>query len=95
MATSPAASFYGTGGTLRQDSPSYVEREADQALYEALLRGAHLTHPLVSTFRAASVRVDGDPATRISLDGDLRAHLPLAVSRHPSTVRVIVGSGSH
>src|SRR5947208_12845935 len=39
MATSPAASFYGTGGTLRQDSPSYVERQADQDLYEALLRG--------------------------------------------------------
>src|SRR5438093_375072 len=32
-------SFYVTGGTLRQGAPSYVERQADRALYEGLLRG--------------------------------------------------------
>ena len=37
--TATAASFYVTGGTLRQDAPSYVERQADQDLYEGLLRG--------------------------------------------------------
>src|SRR5713101_5418347 len=31
--------FYVTGGTLRQDAPSYVERHADRDLYEGLLRG--------------------------------------------------------
>src|SRR5438876_4406456 len=31
--------FYVTGGTLRQDAPSYVERQADADLYQGLLRG--------------------------------------------------------
>src|SRR5437588_11034462 len=31
--------FYVTGGTLRQDAPSYVERKADSDLYEGLHRG--------------------------------------------------------
>jgi hypothetical protein len=34
-----AASFYVTGGTLRSDAPSYVERQADRDLYEGLTRG--------------------------------------------------------
>ncbi|HWC00222.1 MAG TPA: AAA-like domain-containing protein, partial [Bryobacteraceae bacterium] len=31
--------FYVTGGTLRPDAPSYVERQADRDLCEGLLRG--------------------------------------------------------
>src|SRR5256714_5024791 len=37
--TTPQASFYVTGGTLRQDAPSYVERQADKDLYDSLQRG--------------------------------------------------------
>jgi WD40 repeat protein len=32
-------SFYITGGTLRHDAPSYVERGADRGLFDGLLRG--------------------------------------------------------
>jgi WD40 repeat protein len=31
--------FFVTGGTLQQDAPSYVERQADRDLYEGLTRG--------------------------------------------------------
>src|SRR6266851_9868112 len=34
-----ASNFYVTGGTLRLDAPSYVERQADKDLYDGLLRG--------------------------------------------------------
>ena len=32
-------SFYVTGGTLRHDTPSYVERQADKDLYDGLTHG--------------------------------------------------------
>lgn len=34
-----STSFYVTGGTLRPDAPSYLERRADRGLYEGLVRG--------------------------------------------------------
>src|SRR5947207_5702848 len=37
--TAPETTFYVTGGTLRSDAPSYVERQADRDLHAALTRG--------------------------------------------------------
>ena len=37
--SSSTNSFYVTGGTLRLDAPSYVERQADRDLFESLLQG--------------------------------------------------------
>jgi hypothetical protein len=37
--TAASTNFYVTGGTLRQDAPSYVERQADADLYAGLARG--------------------------------------------------------
>ena len=37
--SAPSHGFYSTGGTLRLDAPSYVERRADHELYVGLRRG--------------------------------------------------------
>jgi len=39
MAAESASAFFVTGGTLRPDAPSYVERPADRELMDALLKG--------------------------------------------------------
>jgi AAA-like domain/His Kinase A (phospho-acceptor) domain len=39
MSTSPLPYEYQVGGTLRTNSPTYVERQADADLYQALLKG--------------------------------------------------------
>jgi len=37
--SAPESNFYVTGGTLRHDAASYVERQADKDLLDGLLKG--------------------------------------------------------
>src|SRR5438046_2579539 len=41
MSGTISTTFYVTGGTLRQDAPSYIERQADRDLFEGLSRGEY------------------------------------------------------
>src|SRR5438552_17038718 len=47
-----SSSFYIAGGTLRSDSPSYVERQADRELYDGLIKG-EFCYVLINAFLMA------------------------------------------
>jgi diacylglycerol kinase (ATP) len=53
-----------------------------------IYRGTHLRHPAVSMYAGAALRIDGDGATRIHLDGEPFGSLPLEVTLRNAAVRV-------
>jgi WD40 repeat protein len=69
-----ATSFYQTGGTLRPDAPSYVERQADRDLHEGLTRGefCYVLHSRQmgksSLMARTAARLRGQGTTVLSLD---------------------------
>jgi WD40 repeat protein len=73
--TIEATGFYQTGGTLRHDAPSYVERRADTDLYEGLSRGEFCYVLTARQMGKSSLMVH--TATRLRLEGTAVASLDL------------------
>src|SRR5438105_6714817 len=78
------SSFYVTGGTLRHDALSYVERQADRDLYEALTRGefCYVLHARQMGKSSLMART----AARLKEEGFRVAHTELTALGHNLSV---------
>lgn len=52
-------------------------------------RGSHIAHPLVTTYRAATVELAGEPITTF-VDGEPAFRLPVTVTAVPGALRLLV-----
>ena len=68
-------------------------REALKEL-PGIYRGRHVSHPAVEFHRARRVRVDGEPGTRVHLDGESVEQFPLDVEIVPRALEVVSVGGS-
>ncbi len=60
-----------------------------------MYHGGHVTHPAVEFVRVRSAQVEGDPGTRIHLDGEPFGTLPLRITlRHAALDVAAPGSGT-
>jgi diacylglycerol kinase (ATP) len=57
-----------------------------------IYRGRHVTHPAVEFVRARSVVIEGDPETRVHLDGEPFGQVPLRIDLIPRAIRVAAAS---
>jgi diacylglycerol kinase (ATP) len=53
-----------------------------------IYRAAHVNHPLVEIVRVLEARIEGEPGTRVHLDGEPLGGLPVDVRIRPSALRV-------
>ena len=59
-----------------------------------IYRAAHVDHPLVALARVRKLTIEGEPGTRVHLDGEPFGELPVEVSVVPGAVAVAVPPGS-
>lgn len=57
-----------------------------------IYRGRHVTHPAVEFVRTRSVVIEGDPETRVHLDGEPFGQVPLRIDLVPLAIRVAAAS---
>ena len=61
-------------------------------LLARVFRGTHVTRPVVKTFAAAELTVEGPPGLWVHADGELIGHLPVHVTTIPKAIRVHMGN---
>src|SRR5271165_2880242 len=74
----PSPSFFVPGGTLSQEAPSYVEREADQRLYANLREGRYCS--VLSTRQVGKSSLMIRVANRLRAEGATVAVLELTAA---------------
>jgi YegS/Rv2252/BmrU family lipid kinase len=55
-----------------------------------IYRAAHVNHPLVELVRVLEMRIEGQPGTRVHLDGEPMGGLPVDVRVRPAALQVAV-----
>lgn len=94
--------FYGGGMRIAPDATvddgaldlcivGDVSRGTALAQLANLYRGTHVGHPQVRMARGRVIGIEGDPATRVHLDGEPFGTLPLRVELHPGRLAVATG----
>ncbi len=56
-----------------------------------LVRGTHVTHPLVRYFPATAMEIDGTPPQSVAVDGEVLGHTPVRIEVRPSCLPFLVG----
>jgi YegS/Rv2252/BmrU family lipid kinase len=93
--------FYGGGMQICPDASNHdgmldvclvgdISRLGALRELPGIYRGAHVNHPLVELVRVLEMRIEGQPETRVHLDGEPLGTLPVDVRIRPAALQVAV-----